>query len=222
MSSRGWLAHEALVTHLTYTPCSTSWKSLTNTGSLQSNELLTTPFPLKSKNLPKCHTPNVTVFSAPHPSKNNGEPIPANPFGPPEEHAVPSQNGDMVHTPRAPALRHGRRHLLYPRLSYCPRSAKTKAPEPCSATAPPKLYEQLVTTDHDPLSALQPATTSANRKVARGAAAVDKKTRPPTRSLDTNDPLRQTTWKRRHSPETCQDDPWTRWRRLNEGGRGGT
>ncbi len=68
-------------------------------------ELLTTPSCQRQRT-----SPNVTVVPATHPSNNNGEPIPANPFSPSGEHAVPSRDGDTVDAPRAPALL----HILHP------------------------------------------------------------------------------------------------------------
>jgi len=182
-------------------------------------ELLTTPSCQRQRTSPK-----VTVAPAPHSSNNNGEPIPANPanpLSPPGEHAVPPRDGGTVDTPHAPALH----HLLHPPCctsQEAPKRQRLNPAQPLGTAAPPILPEQLVTSDHDPLSVRQQATSTANWKVASEAAAVDKETRPPTRTLDTNDPLRQMTRKRLRSPGTCQDDPWTRWRRLNGGGRGGT
>lgn len=179
-------------------------------------ELLTTPSCQRQRTSPK-----VTVAPAPHSSNNNGEPIPANPLSPPGEHAVPPRDGGTVDTPHAPALH----HLLHPPCctsQEAPKRQRLNPAQPLGTAAPPILPEQLVTSDHDPLSVLQQATSTANWKVASEAAAVDKETRPPTRTLDTNDPLRQMTRKRLRSPGTCQDNPWTRWRRLNGGGRGGT
>ena len=43
-----------------------------------------------------------------------------------------------------------------------------------------------------------------------------------TSNIGSNDPLHQQTRKRRRGLGQYQDELWTRWRRLNEGGRGGT
>ncbi len=116
-------------------------------------ELLTTPFCQRQRTSPK-----VTVAPAPHSSNNNGEPIPANPFSPPGEHAVPSRDGGTVDTPCATALHH-LFHRPCRTSQEAPKRQRLNPAQPLSTAAPPILPEQLVTSDHDPLSARQRATS---------------------------------------------------------------
>ena len=112
-------------------------------------------------------------------------------------------------------------------------------------TAPQDLPEESMTTDHKLTATAaasgqangamqvtrpprgQPGTSGRQRQGSNASQAKCTTHKRPkkvsaTTPLDTNDYLRQTARKRRRNPGTCQDDLWTRWRRLNNGGRGHT